>query len=243
MHNLNIFILAAGRGTRISRQIGKIPKCLLEINKKPLLVRNVELFRSCNVSNINISIGYENKQITTELEGQSVSTTFNPCFEVTNSLFSLYLTLNSIGIIKGHMLLINGDVFFEKDLLSHLVSERNEITFFADSSRIKEADYKLAWTENREIVKFGKDLSDLDTMGEYVGAVFVPEKYVKSFIESVNDDIYKLKINSWWEETILDRKNKYIPKIFDVKPYFWAEFDFIEDFQRVKEFIKNNRDA
>ena len=243
MHNLNIFILAAGRGTRISRQIGKIPKCLLEINKKPLLVRNVELFRSCNVSNINISIGYENKQITTELEGQSVSTTFNPCFEVTNSLFSLYLTLNSIGIIKGHMLLINGDVFFEKDLLSHLVSERNEITFFADSSRIKEADYKLAWTEDREIVKFGKDLSDLDTMGEYVGAVFVPEKYVKSFIESVNDDIYKLKINSWWEETILDRKNKYIPKIFDVKPYFWAEFDFIEDFQRVKEFIKNNRDA
>ena len=49
-------------------------------------------------------MGY--KQITTELEGQSVSTTFNPCFEVTNSLFSLYLTLIAMigGILIGTVL-------------------------------------------------------------------------------------------------------------------------------------------
>lgn len=51
--------------------------------------------------------------------------------------------------------------------------------------------------------------------------------------------IDKGEYNMWWEDVLysLVETNKPI-YIEDINGSFWAEVDFIEDYERIKEFIK-----
>ena len=55
--------LAAGRGLRLNNLTEEMPKCLIEINKKPLLDRQLEVLNSCNINDIAIVKGYKEEKI------------------------------------------------------------------------------------------------------------------------------------------------------------------------------------
>ena len=57
-------LLAAGRGVRAYPSTKYVPKSLLEVGGKPLILRNVEILRDqLNIKKINIVIGYLGEQI------------------------------------------------------------------------------------------------------------------------------------------------------------------------------------
>ena len=47
---MKAILFAAGKGTRISKHIAEIPKCMLEIGGKPLILRTVEMLLQKGVS-------------------------------------------------------------------------------------------------------------------------------------------------------------------------------------------------
>ena len=55
---MKVFILAAGRGTRISRFLSGKPKCTVDIGGIPLIRYTVELLKSRGIKDIAISLGY-----------------------------------------------------------------------------------------------------------------------------------------------------------------------------------------
>ena len=55
-----IFLLA-GYGKRIS-DVTKDPKCLLKINKKTLLNRNLSILKKLNIKNVTLVLGYKKKK-------------------------------------------------------------------------------------------------------------------------------------------------------------------------------------
>ena len=52
-------ILAAGRGRRMMSLTESVPKCLLEIDGKPLLQRQIEAMKEAGISEIAIVTGYK----------------------------------------------------------------------------------------------------------------------------------------------------------------------------------------
>ncbi|MBO6149783.1 MAG: NTP transferase domain-containing protein, partial [Clostridium sp.] len=69
---MKVFILAAGRGTRISRYLSGKPKCTVDIGGMPLIRYTVEMLHSRGLTDIAISVGYRSEVIEEVLAGCGV---------------------------------------------------------------------------------------------------------------------------------------------------------------------------
>ena len=74
-------LMAAGRGTRISRYIGDMPKCVLDIGGQPLVRYVVEMLLNNNIE-IAIVVGYKKEMVIKALEGLPVTYYYNPFFDI-----------------------------------------------------------------------------------------------------------------------------------------------------------------
>ena len=234
---MKVLILAAGVGTRISRYLGERPKSCVDVGGKPLIRRTIELFYRHNITNIAVVTGYQEKYIHEALSGFNYKTYKNPFYKVTNSIASMWFAKDFMDQ-DDDMLILNGDLFFEDTMLEKLIKTPKSPLFLSDSSRIDNADYRFYW-ENDRLLKFGKELSNEETSGEYVGIAKIEKKDMKIMRAQLEYLIDKGEYNMWWEDVFysLVETNKPI-YIEDINGSFWAEVDFIEDYERIKEYIK-----
>ena len=152
---MKAIIMAAGVGSRISRHVDK-PKCLLEIEGKPILRRTCEMLLKNDIQP-TIVVGYQHQMIEREISSLGVTTLYNPFYRVTNSLGSLWFAREFIPDNED-LFLMNADVFWEQDILDILLKEDKNALLLADSSlvRLNEGDYFFG-CEGNKIVKYGKD--------------------------------------------------------------------------------------
>ena len=232
---MKVFILAAGAGTRISRVIQGQPKCLLRINGQSLISRMIERLKRFGLSDITLVTGYKAHLIREEL-GDGVRYVHNPFSHVTNSIASLWFARDQL---EGDALLINGDLFFEDRLLEVVLSERRNPVMVSDSSRIEEADYRFK-LEGERIVGYGKDISNKETDAEYVGMALIRgeilQHYKKRLLQLVNDQ----RTHCWWEDVLFSLIPDGMPVFhLDIKGIFWAEVDYVEDYDRIVQWTRS----
>ena len=60
---IKALILAAGQGKRLKPYTNNMPKCLVHLAGKPLLLRQIKTLRDNNIYNIHIATGYCSKEI------------------------------------------------------------------------------------------------------------------------------------------------------------------------------------
>lgn len=120
---MKTLILAAGRGTRISRYLSGNPKCTVDIGEGKCLIQyTVDLLKSRGIRDIGIVLGYKSQVIRDVLEGREVSFFYNPFYDVTNSIASAWFARD---FLEGDDLLImNGDVYLEDRLLDRILAEK-----------------------------------------------------------------------------------------------------------------------
>ena len=132
---------------------------------------------------------------------------------------------------------MNGDLFIEDEIIDILLSETNSPVMLSDSSRIEDADYRFAW-EGNLLTKYGKELSNADTTGEYVGIGKLNSSDLAQFLESVTTQVQSDDYNCWWEDIIYRTINSG-QKVYvkDIKGEFWAEVDYVEDYERIQAYM------
>ena len=85
---MKALLLAAGRGTRISRYLSGKPKCTVDIGGKKLIQYTIELFHKHGVTDIAIVLGYRGEVIRQTLRDFDVKYFYNPFFD----FFSVIIT-------------------------------------------------------------------------------------------------------------------------------------------------------
>ncbi len=229
--------MAAGVGSRISRHLRGQPKCCVDVNGKPLIRYTLELFKKKGISNIAIVTGYNEHYIHQSLDGFLYTRYFNPFFRVANSISSAWFAQVFLKP-DDDMIIMNADVFIEEKILGLLLEETKTPLMISDSTRIEEADYRFNW-ENNSLKKYGKDLSNEETTGEYVGIARLNKEDLIDFREQVNEAVITEDYHCWWEDIIYrsigQGKTVYIQ---DIANNFWAEVDYIEDYERIKQFVQ-----
>jgi choline kinase len=94
---MKAIILAAGRGTRISRSIDGKPKCMLPLDDEITLIEyTVDLLRGRGVEDIVLILGYRGGAIRSTLASRAVRYCENPFFDVTNSIASLWFARHEL---------------------------------------------------------------------------------------------------------------------------------------------------
>jgi choline kinase len=231
--------MAAGVGSRISRHLQNHPKCCVDVEGKPLIKTTMELLNRRGLNNVAIVTGYQEKYIHQALEGFQYARYFNPFYRVANSISSVWFARDFLA--GDDLIIMNGDVFLEDAVLDALLADARSPLLLSDSTRIQEADYRFQWADER-LLKYGKELSNEETTGEYVGIAKLSREYVVSFRQRVIEAVAAEDYNCWWEDVIyrtVDAGEDV--HIQDIAGQFWAEVDYIEDYERIKVFVRNSR--
>lgn len=231
---MKALILAAGRGTRISRYLHGRPKCTVDIGGEYLIRYTVTQLKEKGIKNIAIVVGYLHKEIEKLLEGLDIKFFYNPFYDVTNSIASTWFAKD---FIKDYddIMIMNGDVYLEPALIDDIINESKSPVFFADETRKEEGDYKFYY-ENNLLLKYGKELVGDDITGEYIGVAKIKKDFMDTFYKQLENMINIQQHGVWWENVLYSLVSKHDIFVKDIKGRFWAEVDYIEDYERILKF-------
>ena len=169
---MQVFICAAGKSTRLSKITDGVPKPLLKINKCSILEYLLKMVaKNQNVEEINIIVGYKKEMFKSAFadsyQNIPIKYHFNPEFETTGNLFSLYCAKDKM---KDDVVFMTSDLIIEPKLVESFLNEEqgNKVltdsrkdTFSIDSVKVK--------TENSIITDMSKDLSPEMADGVAIG--------------------------------------------------------------------------
>lgn len=232
---MKAILLAAGVGSRISQDIGNIPKSLVDVNGQPLIIHTVELLQRNHIEVIIIT-GFKHKMIEEAVKDYRVKVYYNPFFQVTNSIGSLWYARDEF-FDTNEALIANADVYYTQELLDKIFSSKLNNFLLSDKSRVDVGDYFFL-SKNGILQKYGKELTRDERDSEYVGIGVLKREWVKIFHDQLCSMIENGEYNLWWENvlySLVGKKNIYT---LDVEGIFWSEVDTIKDYQRVLDHCR-----
>lgn len=159
---------------------------------------------------------------------------YNPFYDVTNSIASAWFAKDFLSEYD-ETLIMNGDVFLADSLLVTLLKSKKSPVMFADSTRKEIADYKFQYKDGL-LLKYGKDLVGDEISGEYIGVGKFSKEIMPEFINIMDKMLSEQKHSVWWENIIYSMVGKKKVYVDEINGEFWAEVDYIEDYERILKF-------
>ena len=150
-------ILAAGMGTRLKPLTLTNHKCLTEVNGVPILENALEALQQSGIEQVTIVVGYLSElicsRIGTDYYGMGIEYAVNAIYDQTNTSYSLKLGMEKT-CDYDELLLLEGDVFFERKILDDLMQQKENITvlepYHSDLDgtfvELDDAGYVIDWT-------------------------------------------------------------------------------------------------
>ena len=232
---MRAILLAAGVGSRIQNEIGQIPKSLVKVGDKPLIVHTVELLQKNHIE-VTIITGFKHKLIEDVLKGYHVDIFYNPFYRVTNSIGSLWYARKQFN--THDILIANADVYYTQELLDLIFDTGEDCFLLSDRTRAQAGDY-FFFSENGILRKYGKDLKPEERNSEYVGLACIRNGWIKKFKKRLNRMIDDGEYDTWWESVLYSfaGEGEKVHTV-DVEGIFWSEVDTIGDYDRVTAYVR-----
>ncbi len=115
-------LLAAGTGSRLRPLSLDAPKCLTIVGGKPILGRLIDNLKLQGITRLVVVTGYLDSRIRKFLQrhatGIQVDYVFNPYYQTTNNIYSLWLARQQI---RESFLLIESDLVFDASMLADML--------------------------------------------------------------------------------------------------------------------------
>lgn len=231
---MKAILLAAGKGTRISRMIEQVPKSTLPIDGTPLIRYTIDMLQKKNIVSA-VCIGYKKEEIYKTLEGLHVKYFYNPFYDITNSIASLWFARE---FMNDDLLIMNADVWISEEILDLVLNAPYDNVLAIDKTRTEIGDYFFKTTDNGSLKKYGKDLPLRERSGEYVGVAKVEKTFLPCFCDKLNEMIHSQNHQKWWENVLYSLVDEKEINTVDVDGRFWSEIDYFDDYERILNFIK-----
>ena len=121
---MNIVFLAAGKSSRIFKEVGK-PKCLLKINNNSIIVNLIKNLKGLKIKTINIVVGFKSNLIKKELRKiKKINFIYNRYYNSREMLYSLILALKKI---DDDIIFSYTDIIYDRQIIKRLASKKNSM--------------------------------------------------------------------------------------------------------------------
>ena len=152
---MKALILASGKGERLYPVTKEIPKPLVEIGNRAILGSQLDNLIGCGITNVIITTGsFEGKikeYVKERYSNINVSYVNNPRYNSTNYIYSMWLTKE---FIDDEIILLHGDLLFEKRLLERMIDEKGNRVLVNKKIEVPEKDFKAVIVNDR-VIKIG----------------------------------------------------------------------------------------
>jgi len=234
---MRAIILASGKGERLYPLTKNTPKSLLRIKNKEILGLQIESLVDCRIRDIVITTGpFENKikkYVKNNYPSVNVFYVNNPKYDSTNYIYSMWLTKN---FINDDIILLHGDLLFEKKLLKRLTTGKVNHVLVNKKIKPPKKDFK-AIIENEKVIKIGTKF-----FGKNAFACFPMYKFSRKdflfWLDEIEKYIKKREVNIYAENVFNEISDKILlyPIYFDDE--MCMEIDTEEDLRKAAQIIK-----
>ena len=238
---MQLIVLCAGKGSRLPKKFRDKPKCLVELDTKPLLFYNLNFFN--NFKNKIIVTGYKHKYLNKVSEKLGFKNIFNNNYYRTNMVYSLFLTKKQI---NQDVVIIYGDVIFNENIYKILKQNDNILPVNTHwlqnwkkrmSSRNIFNDAENLIIKNNKLLEIGTKINkNRIPKYQFMGIVkFKKNTYFKcyQFFNQLRDK--KIDMTSFLNLCV---KNKILSLKTQKYSDYWFEIDTVSDHKFAEREIK-----
>ena len=232
---MKLIILAAGKGSRIFKDINK-NKCLVKINNQTIIEKIINDAIGCGIKNVVVVLGYRSRFVVKVIKKyKGVSFVMNKKYNSTDMVYSSMLALKKT---NTDTIICYSDIIFHKLIFKKLISlnyknitipyitnwkniwkKRNK-SIFKDAETFKIKGNKLIEIGNKITTQNLKSVK-----GQFMGIIYLPRKKIGKLISQYKKVSNKIQYTSFINSLI---KIKIPIQIIKHKNY-WYEFDDIDD--------------
>lgn len=131
---MQAIILAAGMGKRLKELTAEKTKCMVEVNKVPLIKRMLSQLERLNLERIVVVVGYKGELLKDYIKSLDIQTPIvyveNESYDRTNNIYSLALAKEYL--LEQDTILLESDLIFEDDILRILIEDPRETLALVD---------------------------------------------------------------------------------------------------------------
>ena len=190
MKKYKAIILAAGSGKRLKKYTKKKPKCLVKIDGKTILSRQIKILERNNIKNITIVGGY----LSSFLKRFKINLLINKDYRKTNMVWSLFRAKKEL---NNDVIISYGDIVYHENILKKLMKSKSDIAVAIDSN------YKKYWKK-----RFKNPLRDLETLKIKENKISKIGKKTKSYKDIDGQYIGLIKLSKLGSRYFLNTFNK-----------------------------------
>ena len=235
--------LVAGRGSRLGNMTEETPKCLISINKEPLLTRSLIQISALGVKKVILVVGYKSdvikKEYRSSFNGMEICYVSNADWEITNNLVSFYL---AFPFIDSDYILLEGDLIYTDEAISKMVHTDS----IAVSPLKPHMDGTIITKDNNDYVKMMYLKSSIvrpeksESVYKTVNIYCFSKSNHKNFIQpSVKRLVENESHQSYYEQafTTVIENNSFPIEAITFGDQVWYEIDTEEDLKEAKKLF------
>lgn len=197
---------------------------------------NLKLLEKYNVDEIIIVTGYrceDFEELTKDIG--NVRLVYNPFYEMVNVLGSFYMGMN---LLNDDFIYLHADTLCEPGIFEKLVKMEADAVLPVDYKTCDDEAMKVR-CEGGKILHITKQMPNGQADGEFIGMAAFKKKVVPALKAKTKQLMKEKEFAAYFESAIqrlIDEEG------FDIKAVptdgaFWAEIDFIEDYEKAAEEI------
>ena len=247
---MNAIIIAAGSGKRISEDAKDLPKSLLMVNGKPIIVHQIQALKRVGIENIIVITGAHGKKF----EIENVRYVKDYCYNEHDILGSL---MEAKDFLKNDVLVLYSDIIFESKILRQILDSKGDISIAIDMTWEKmyegRTEHPKSEAENvqlskaKKIIKIKKNIkNENNDVGEFLGIMkFSP--YGSGVFVKQYEELRKTHVGTFQQAPsilkayLTDMIQELVDSQIDVEAVIisgkWCEIDTNQDLERVQKMF------
>jgi choline kinase len=247
---MKVVILAAGRGSRLGLHSENIPKCLVTLANKPLLLWQIESLHKSGLSDIAVVGGYQYSKIDEfkQINSLNFELLVNNRWNQTNMLSSFICASQWIG--NEDVIISYSDIVYSSNHLNLLMKSKGEIAITYDTEwdklwRFRNPDNPLNdaetfKTKDGQLIEIGlKPENWSQVQGQYMGLIKLTREGLKTWLQhcsTLGETVDRTDMTTFLRRLL----NENIPITTVPVKGAWCEVDTDNDLRLYEEALNKN---
>lgn len=250
---MKAIILAAGQGTRLKKYTENLPKGMLSFMGKPLIERQIEVYKACGIKDIIIVRGFAADKI----DYPNIKYYTNEKYATTNMVESLMAAREEF---NDDVIVSYSDVLFEPEMLKTMIKSSDDFICAVDDNwkaywqkRYGKIDFdteSLVIDDEDNIIELGLENPPIEEISaRYIGLLKFSLSGLR-FIQETMESAYREFEDRPWQQSGKTVRKAYMTDLLNavieagqkVKAVHfnngWIEFDTNKDYENAIEWVK-----